>query len=170
MRYLLFSFLLWGSCHSLAYACDQNIGSKDGQCAPNFTLQATDGRIFELKKQLGKVVIVNFWATWCEPCIEELPALNKLYQKKIENVEFVSVSIDSNQAAIDRFFAMNKGIKVEFPILKDFDKKTANQWGTNKVPETYIIDKNGVVVHKEIGIREWDEGITSKYLKLLATQ
>lgn len=170
MLRLSFIFFLLLSCFSNSYACDKKVGTKIGQCAPNFTLEATDGRLFELSKHRGKVVMVNFWATWCEPCIEELPSLNRLYQKKIPNIEFVSVSIDSNQQAIDRFFKINKNIKIKFPILKDFSKKVSDQWGTHKVPETFIVDKKGIVVHKEIGIREWDEDLTVRYLQLLSKQ
>jgi len=155
---------------SWAVGCTGKTGTQDGQCAPEFELVSTDGKSFKLSDYKGKVVVVNFWATWCEPCIEELPSLNNLFQKKIPGLELVSVSIDKNQKALDRFFARNKNVKVSFPILQDFDKKVSSLWGTYKVPETFIIDPSGRIIHKEIGIRPWDEELTIKFLKLLGNK
>jgi peroxiredoxin len=155
-------------CFEAAQACQGPVGNKPGQCAPNFTLQATDSRIFELSKQKGKVVVLNFWATWCEPCIEELPSLEKLYQNLGENVEFVSVSIDRGQPQIDAFFQNNPQAKVTFPILKDFNQNVSAKYDTFKVPETFIIDQEGKIRNKVIGIRDWQDNITVDYIQLLA--
>lgn len=162
-------FWLWALLAvDFSFACEGKVGSDPGQCAPQVLLQSTDLRTFDLSKLKGKVVVVNFWATWCEPCIEELPSLEALYQKKMPNVEFVSISIDEDQKSIDRFFEKNPHIQVTFPILKDFDKKVASQWKTFKVPETFIVDKKGIVQDKVIGIRDWSDSITQNYLRLLA--
>jgi len=76
--------------------------------------------------------------------------------------------MDQNQQALDRFFAINKDIRVTFPILQDFDKKVSDAWGTFKVPETYIIDAKGVITDKIIGIYDWQDPIMQHYLMLLA--
>ncbi len=122
--------------------------------APNFTFPALDGRIVELAHYRGKVVFLNIWATWCPPCREEMPSVQTLYQElKGEDFEILAVSIDALGAkAVAPFM---KKYKLGFPALLDTGASIQNLYGTTGVPETFIIDKKGIVVKKTLGARDW---------------
>lgn len=150
-------------------ACEGPVGKEVGQCAPNFSVQDLNGKTVELKQYRGKVVLVNFWATWCKPCIVEMPSMQKSYnQLRRNNIEIMAISIDSNTKEIQQFLDNDLQKSLSFPIFFDKDKKVSSMFGTYQVPETYIIDKTGRITDKVLGIREWDESITTNYLKLLA--
>jgi peroxiredoxin len=151
------------------FACEGPVGKDVGQCAPNFTVQSLDGKTYELSKLRGKTVLVNFWATWCKPCIVEMPSMQKAYnQLRKQNVEILAISIDSNPKEIQQFLDNNLQQHLSFPIFFDKDKKVSTSFGTFQVPETYIVDRTGRITDKVLGIREWDESITMNYLKLLS--
>ena len=150
-------------------ACEGSVGNEVGQCAPNFTLQSLNGKTFELSQLRGKVVLVNFWATWCKPCIVEMPSMQKAYnQLRKHNVEILAISIDSDTKEIQQFLDNNLQQHLAFPIFFDKEKKVSGAYGTFQVPETYIVDRTGRITDKILGIREWDESITTNYLKLLS--
>jgi peroxiredoxin len=101
----------------------------------------------------GKTLVLNFWATWCPPCVEEMPSLVQLQHKlKDKNVTVLGVSVDADDAAYKRFI-QDHGI--DFPTIRDGDHKSTDLYGTFKFPETYIIDKNGIVRRKFIGAVDW---------------
>jgi peroxiredoxin len=116
--------------------------------APDFTLRAMTGPNLQLKDQRGRVVMVNFWATWCGPCREEMPQLNRLYEKYRASgfVLFgVNVDDDSSKAA-----DVAKKLGVTFPVLLDTDKKVSKLYDLSTMPSTVIIDRDGKVryVHR----------------------
>lgn len=151
------------------FACEGPVGKSVGQCAPNFQVQNLNGKTFELSQMKGKVVLVNFWATWCKPCIVEMPSMQKIYSTlKKNNVELWAISIDNNTKEIKNFLDKDLDEHLSFPIFFDQDKKVSSAFGTYQVPETYVIDKTGRITDKIIGIRDWDDSITVNYLKLLA--
>jgi cytochrome c biogenesis protein CcmG, thiol:disulfide interchange protein DsbE len=123
-----------------------------GSAAPDFTVQDSDRKV-TLSELRGKIVILNFWATWCPPCIEELPSLIQLNQKiKDKGIIILGVSIDVDADAYHKFL---QDRKIEFLTVRDGDQKSSNLYGTFKYPETYIIDRNGVVRRKFIGAVDW---------------
>jgi cytochrome c biogenesis protein CcmG, thiol:disulfide interchange protein DsbE len=123
-----------------------------GAPAPDFTLQDSDHKV-SLSDYRGKVVLLNFWATWCPPCIIEMPSLIALQQKmKDKDVVILGVSIDEDEAAYHKFL---KNYGVNFVTVLDKDRKTPTLYGTFGWPETYIIDRQGVVRRKFIGAAEW---------------
>jgi cytochrome c biogenesis protein CcmG, thiol:disulfide interchange protein DsbE len=125
-----------------------------GTAAPNFSVQDADRKI-TLSDLHGKVVVLNFWATWCAPCVEEMPSLVQLQQRfKDKGLSVVGVSIDVDGNAYHKFL---KDYKVDFVTVRDPDQKTANLYGTFKWPETYIIDRDGIVRRKFIGAVEWSQ-------------
>ena len=125
-----------------------------GTAAPNFSVQDAD-RTVTLSDLRGKVVVLNFWATWCAPCVEEMPSLVQLQQRfKGNGLSVLGVSIDVDADAYHKFL---KDYKVDFVTVRDPDQKTANLYGTFKWPETYIIDRDGVVRRKFIGAVEWSQ-------------
>ena len=115
-----------------------------GDLAPDFTLSTLDGKQVSLSNFRGKVVMLHFWATWCPPCVEEIPTIDKLYRQMLgKNFEVLAVSVDEGGApAVASFLQQNKMV---LPVLLDTRHEIAGRYGTFKFPETYIIDLKGVV-------------------------
>lgn len=125
-----------------------------GVPAPNFTLPGLDGKMVSLDNYKGKVVLLNIWATWCPPCVDEMPSMEKLYQElKGENFEILAVSIDVLGAK--EVIPFMKKHKLSFPALTDTKGAIKSLYQTTGVPESFIIDKNGIIVEKVIGPRDW---------------
>ena len=125
-----------------------------GTAAPDFSVQDADRKV-TLSDYRGNVVILNFWASWCGPCVEEMPSLVELQQRfKGKGVTVVGVSIDVDNDAYHKFL---KDYKIDFLTVRDPDQKASNLYGSFKWPETYIIDRNGIVRRKFIGAVEWTQ-------------
>ena len=125
-----------------------------GTAAPDFTVQDADRKV-ALGELRGRVVVLNFWATWCAPCVEEMPSLVQLQQRfKNKGLTVVGISIDVDGDAYHKFL---KDYKIDFPTVRDPDQKTSGLYGSFKWPETYIIDRDGVVRRKFIGAVEWSQ-------------
>jgi peroxiredoxin len=122
--------------------------------APNFTLPDLDGKMVSLGDYKGKVVLLNIWATWCAPCVEEMPSMEKLYQElKDEGFEILAVSIDvSGAKAVIPFMEKHK---LSFTALTDTEGTIKSLYQTTGVPESFIIDREGIIVEKVIGPRDW---------------
>lgn len=132
----------------------------------NFTLTDMQGKSWTLKDLKGKVVMVNFWATWCPPCVEETPSLEKLSSdlRKL-GVEVIGVSVDRDPAALKKFISDNH---LSFPIARDPDQAVASTYGTFQFPETYILDREGRVAEKIIGARDWGDPLMLSFVDSLA--
>ena len=123
-----------------------------GSNAPDFTVQDSD-RTVALHDFHGQVVVLNFWATWCPPCVEEMPSLVEMQRRmKAKGVTVVAVSMDVDQNAYHQFL---KDHNVNLLTVRDPDQKSSNLYGTFKFPETYVIDRKGVMRRKFIGAVEW---------------
>jgi peroxiredoxin len=134
--------------------------------APDFTLSGLDGRSVSLSDYRGKVVVVNVWATWCPPCVDEMPSLEKLYQEfKNESFEILAVSIDSDGIAAVPPFMKKHGLT--FPVLLDSKAAIRSSYRTTGVPETFIIDKKGFLVKKVIGPLNWAAPEVLDYIRKL---
>jgi cytochrome c biogenesis protein CcmG/thiol:disulfide interchange protein DsbE len=119
-----------------------------GDTAPDFRVLTTRGRTITPKDFGGKVLVLNFWASWCPPCIEEAPSLNAFAdQMGPKGVVVVGVSIDRNEASYKKFLSK---YGVNFDTYDDPDADVSTSYGTFQIPETYIIDKSGKVVEKII--------------------
>ncbi|HXM95910.1 MAG TPA: TlpA disulfide reductase family protein [Candidatus Dormibacteraeota bacterium] len=131
----------------------QGEASIAGKPAQNFSLELA-GKPQHLSDFKGKVVVLNFWATWCPPCVEETPALNRL-QRYIDarGGMVLGVSVDDDAAAYEKFLTDQA---VSFPTYRDPTKKSAREYGTSIYPETYIIDRRGKIARKVIGPQQWD--------------
>jgi cytochrome c biogenesis protein CcmG, thiol:disulfide interchange protein DsbE len=135
-----------------------------GTAAPDFTVQDSDRKI-SLDEFRGKVVVLNFWATWCPPCVDEMPSLVQMQQKmKDKGVEVLAVSVDADQSAYDKFV---KNYAVDLRTVRDPDQKSNNLYGTFKFPETYIIDRQGILRRKFIGPIDWGTPEIVDYLAKL---
>lgn len=145
------------------FACEGG-GAKVGLPAPPLKLERLGGGTVDIAELKGKVVLVNFWATWCKPCLEEMPAFEKLH-RELEGKPFalLAVSIDKRPNDVQQVASRHN---LSFPILLDSSESTARSWGTSGVPETFLIDQEGKIVYKVIGLVEYD-GILAKVKKLL---
>jgi peroxiredoxin len=127
---------------------------KVGDTAPNFSVRTEGGLQLSRDSFGGKVLILNFWATWCPPCIEETPSLNALAKEYgPKGVVVLGVSIDKSEEKYKRFL---QRFGIGFPMTRDADHKLADIYGTYQFPETYIIDSNGKVVQKVISNTNWN--------------
>jgi peroxiredoxin len=116
-------------------------------------MQSVDGKTVNLADYRGKVVLVHFWATWCPPCVGEIPTIERFYQQvKGGNIEVLAVSVDDSADALKTFLAKNT---VHFPVLRDPGGALAGSYGTLKFPETYVIGRDGIVRYKVIGPMDW---------------
>ena len=129
-------------------------GLEKGLPAPNFSLPDLDGQMVNLTDYKGRVVLLNIWATWCPPCVEEMPSMEKLYQElQGEGFEILAVSIDESGA--QDVLPFMKKHKLSFPVLIDPKGTLKGLYQTTGVPESLIIDKDGILVEKVIGPRDW---------------
>jgi peroxiredoxin len=137
-----------------------------GLPAPEFTLPGLDGQMVSLSDYRGKVVVVNIWATWCPPCVDEMPSLEKLYREfKDQNFAILAVSIDSEGIEAVAPFMKKNGLT--FPALLDPQLTIRTTYKTTGVPETFIIDKKGILVKKVIGPLDWAGPEVRRFIRRL---
>jgi cytochrome c biogenesis protein CcmG/thiol:disulfide interchange protein DsbE len=139
---------------------------KQGGHAPNFTLPGLNGKMVSLADYRGQVVLLNIWATWCRPCVDEMPSMERLYQElKDEKFVILAVSIDESGADVVRPFM--KKHKLSFPALIDSAGTLKSLYRTTGVPESFIIDQKGNIVEEVIGPRDWAAAGAIGYFKKL---
>ena len=137
-----------------------------GVPAPDFTFPGLDGKKVSLADHKGKVVLLNIWATWCAPCVAEMPSMEKLYQElKDEGFEILAVSVDESGAgAVNPFMEKHK---LGFPVLLDTKADIKNLYHATGIPESFIIDENGIIVEKIIGPRDWADSGAIRFFRNL---
>ena len=135
-----------------------------GQKAPDFALQDSDTKI-ALNQFRGQVVVLNFWATWCPPCNEELPSLMSMQDRvRPKGIVVVGISIDVDEDAYHRFLRQRN---VNFLSVRDPQQRIADLFGVHGWPETYVIDRQGVVRRKIVGPINWNAPDVVEFLKRL---
>jgi cytochrome c biogenesis protein CcmG/thiol:disulfide interchange protein DsbE len=159
---------LFGSCLVLLFflpGCYSNSRpSRIGSAAPDFTVQDSDRKV-TLSQFRGNVVVLNFWATWCPPCVEELPSLMSMQARmKEKGVIVLGVSIDVDA---DSYHGFLKDRNVNFLTVRDPEQKSSGLYGTFGWPETYIIDRKGVMRRKLIGPVDWNSREITEFLSTL---
>ena len=123
--------------------------------APDFQLTDMDGNIHHLSDYKGRVVIVNFWATWCPPCREEMPSMQRAWgQLQKEGILMLGINVGEDEDTIFQFSANNP---VDFPLLLDLDSTVINQWPVMGLPTSFVVDTKGRIAYRAIGGREWDD-------------
>jgi peroxiredoxin len=134
--------------------------------APDFTLPILDGKEMSLASLKGKVVLVAFWSIYCHVCRQELPKLNSLYKKYQEKgLEVIGVAIDQEPAATVQEAVRKEGLS--FPILLDAEKKAMKAYQARALPAVFILDRNGIVVDKKVGIYEWSSSESEQLIEKL---
>ena len=125
-----------------------------GRPAPNFEFPGLDRKTVSLSDCRGKVVLVNIWATWCRPCVDEMPSMQKLYQEfKDDDFEILAVSIDAPGAGVVAPFMQKYNLT--FPALLDSEGTIRESYGATGIPESFIIDRRGILIKKIIGAADW---------------
>jgi peroxiredoxin len=164
VRRTLLAALLIGLLASLIGCYSGSHPTRIGSNAPDFSVKDAD-RTVTLSQYRGQVVVLNFWATWCPPCIEETPSLVKMQNYlKDKGVVVVAVSIDEDDAAYHKFL---KDYKVNLITVRDEARKAPSLYGTFGWPETFIIDRKGVLRRKFIGAVDWTSPEIVEYLTKL---
>jgi len=135
-----------------------------GSPLPDFTLTDLQGQKHTLRSYHGKVVMLNFWATYCGPCIKEMPSMQRLNEKLADKpFTIIAVNMAEEKSDVEAFFTKYK-IKVTFPILLDPEGEAVEKWMISAVPTTFIIDKEGKIRYAMFGGLEWDSDEVVKTL------
>lgn len=142
-----------------------------GHRAPDFVLRDADGKSVHLSRVLGeRAVLLNFWATWCPPCREEMPTMERAYRDyKARGLEVLAVSIDagSEAAVTARVKVFMKKLKLTFPALLDLNGEVVHSYRLRGLPMTFLIDRTGVIRFAELGFRDWSDAEARKKLDAL---
>ena len=157
------ALFLWTTLSTpLAYGLDKGLLSTLGfqelsgkKEAPDFTLLGLDGRKVSLQDYRGKVVFLHFWATWCKPCIEEFPTIERIHKEyKDKGLVILAISIDKGGREPVKSFVDKTG--VSFPILLATDGNIKGAYWTWGTPTSFLIDRNGKIIGRALGPRKWD--------------
>jgi peroxiredoxin len=163
-QFILFGLLLllFSGCQSDSQ--DQATEKPSRPMAADFVLSSVNGDSVQLSSLKGKVVVLNFWATWCPPCREEMPSMEKLHQMmKHEDFVLLAVNIEADgRRTVPQFLQKQP---VSFAILYDEEGKIHKQYGVFKYPETFIIDRNGRIVEKVVGGLNWAQPRVVEFLR-----
>jgi peroxiredoxin len=133
--------------------------------APDFQLSDLEGTPVTMQDYRGKVLIINFWATWCPPCRAELPSMNRAWKKlEQQGVAMIAINIGEDEESIRSFL---KDYPIDFQVLLDKDSQSLQQWQINGLPTSYVVGRNGFIYYQAVGDREWDnEQLLKKVLYL----
>jgi peroxiredoxin len=122
--------------------------------AEDFRVKTLDGGMFRLSEHRGKVVLVNFWATWCPPCLEEMPAMQRLYhQQGKDGFVLLAVSVDADARTVKPFVSEHK---LTFAVGLDLKMELANAYGVRALPASFLVDRTGQLAALALGPRQWD--------------
>ena len=138
--------------------------------APEFSLADTEGRELSLSHLRGKVVLLNFWATWCPPCREEMPSMQTLWQQLVgDRFELVAINVGEDD---DLVFAFANELEepLTFPIVLDTDSKVVRSYSVIGLPTSFIVDKQGRMVYQITGSRDWTSAEVLEVLRGLMTE
>jgi peroxiredoxin len=148
---------------ALAAGCDRGAHpAQTGQPAPDFTV-TDDSATVHLGSYRGRVVVLSFWASWCAPCIEEMPSLLALHHDQ-PDLAVVAISVDEDQDAYSRFLVRHN---VDLITVRDPAEKAARLYHSQMWPETYVIDRQGMIRRKFIGAQDWTSPEIRAFLKSL---
>jgi peroxiredoxin len=133
--------------------------------APDFTLPGEDGKTYRLSDYRGKVVVLNFWATWCPPCRYEMPSMERAHKKvQGEKIVLLAINVGENE---DRVFEFTGQYPVTFPLLLDTEGAVIRKYPVIGLPTTFVVDPRGIVTYRAIGGRDWDDEILLAQLRKL---
>jgi peroxiredoxin len=146
-------------------APQQTLPEFSNQPAPEFELQDIEGETHRLSDYRGKVVVLNFWATWCPPCRYEMPSMERA-RKLLEDEPIAILAVDVGEDE-DAIFMFTGDYPVEFPLLMDRDESVIKSYPVIGLPTTYVIDPEGYIRYRAVGSREWDDPALLDQLRAL---
>jgi peroxiredoxin len=163
MKNVMLAVCLWLSA-SVVHAAPMGIRNiQQPWLAPDFQLTDQTGERHGLSDYRGKVLVVNFWATWCSPCVKEMPSLQRASEiLTSENIRVIGIAMGESHDEINRFL---KKQRIDFPLLADNDSSATEQWRIPGLPTTYVINEKGYVVIRVVGPYEWDSPETLQRLR-----
>jgi len=136
--------------------------------ASSFSVSLLGGKTLELKELRGKPMLINFWATWCAPCREEMPAMERLYLKHRERgFTLLAISVDTDAALVKPFLEKHR---LTFPVALDAKMDLANTYGVRALPASFLIDRNGYLTALALGPRAWDNRAAHALVEALLAQ
>jgi peroxiredoxin len=126
-----------------------------GVLAPDFELMDTEGRLHRLSDYRGRPVIINFWTTWCPPCREEIPSMNRAWHiLEQEDIAMLAINMGEDE---DTIFIFTADYPADFPMLMDRSGEVIAEWPVKGLPTTYVVAPDGTIAYRAIGSREWDD-------------
>jgi peroxiredoxin len=128
-----------------------------GSRAPDFELVSLGGDRVSMKTLRGDVVLINFWATWCKPCEDEMPAMERLYRAlRSEGFQLLAISVDESVEPVIEF---SQRLGLSFPILMDEERRATTGYQTFRYPESFLVDRDGKILERYIGPKDWDSPV-----------
>ena len=137
---------------------------KGPQPAPDFELVDVDGEKHRLSDYRGKPLIINFWATWCPPCREEMPSMNRAWRKVKDDIAMLAINVGEDE---DTIFIFSADYPIDFPVLLDRSGAVIKQWPVKGLPTTFVLDREGNIRYTAVGAREWDDDALLEIVKSL---
>ena len=167
MRIFLFGALFATALAVYAHQPGEGLTPITGKpSAPDFHLNDADGNTHRLSDYRERVVIVNFWATWCPPCRAEMPSMQRAWEQlQAEGIMMLAINVGEDE---DTIFQFTASYPVDFPLLMDLDSKVTGAWPVRGLPTTFVVDTQGRLVYRAIGGREWDDPDLLKAVRALA--
>lgn len=146
------------------------LSAEERVAAPEFTLQNLAAEDVSLSDYRGKVVLLNFWATWCMPCRDEMPSMERLWQQ-YRDKGFVILAVSTDEGGPSRVKSFVKRLKINFPVVLDPDATVSDLYQVSGLPVSYLVDREGHVVNKVTGSEDWmSEKAIARIESLLAAQ
>jgi peroxiredoxin len=151
IQWMLLLLLSWSA---FAYSEQSLTPYKGAQPAPDFELVDVDGDKHRLSDYRGKPLIINFWATWCPPCREEMPSMNRAWSKVKDDVSMLAINVGEDE---DTIFIFSADYPIDFPVLLDRSGDVIREWPVKGLPTTFVLDREGNIRYMAVGAREWDD-------------
>ncbi|MEW8292435.1 MAG: TlpA disulfide reductase family protein [Candidatus Thiodiazotropha endolucinida] len=158
-------FALFMSVALKASAAEGLLAAVRPQPAPTFRLQDLEGRNHQLLDYRGRVLIVNFWASWCVPCRRELPSMNRAWTAlRPRGIAMLAINLGDDAEAVKEFLY---DFPIDFPVLLDHRGRISQRWQVRGLPTTLVLNQRGEIVYRAVGEREWDDAVLLHQLQTL---
>jgi peroxiredoxin len=152
----------------LSLICGAVVAAPVSQLAPDFTLKSTSGENIKLSELRGNVVMINFWASWCGPCRQEMPLLQQLYERYQDlGFTLLGINVDEDSVVADKIL---KEISVSFPVLYDSRNKVSKRYQVKAMPSTFVIDRDGKVRYLHQGYKSGYEASYQQQIRTLLSE